>query len=94
MGRRGRRRGPYRVGDEHDEELEPRVITARNRALDAQLERLSRDGRIRAAALIADTFKLDPVAVLEERDELKRNVRLAAHNLIQTEAEKAYKSRK
>lgn len=52
----------------------------------AQLEG---DSRIRAAALIADTFKLDPVAVLEESHLLRRLVRLAAHNVVQTETKRA-----
>lgn len=92
MGRRGRRRGPYRVGD--DEDGEPRVVTARSRAIDAQLARLEADGRVRAAALVADTFKLDPVTVLAEPDLLNRLLRLAAHNVIQTETEKAHKRNK
>lgn len=87
MGRRGGHRGPYRVGD--DDEDEPRVVTARARVIDAQLARLAADGRVRAAALIADTFKLDPVAVLAERDPLKVLIRLAAHNLLQDMHEKA-----
>lgn len=86
MGRRGRRAGPYRVGDDEEDEL---VVTARSRALDAELARLTSDGRVRAAALVAATFRLDPVAVLEERDPLKVNVRIAAHNYLQNEAEKA-----
>ena len=91
MGRRGRRRGPYRVGDEDEDE--PRVVTARSRALDAQLARLAADGRVRAAALIGSTFNLDPVAILEERDPVKVLVRLAAHNYLQNEAEKAHRKR-
>lgn len=87
MGRRGRRHGPYRVAD--DEEDEPGVVTARSKAVDAQLARLMGDSRIRAAALIGDTFKLDPVLILDERDPLKVLVRLAAHNYLQNEAEKA-----
>lgn len=51
----------------------------------AQLEG---DTRIRAAALIADTFNLDPVTVLEETNLLRRLVRLAAHNVVQTEAKR------
>jgi hypothetical protein len=47
------------------------------------------DGRVRAAALVAATFHLDPVAVLDEPDPLKVNVRIAAHNYLQNEAEKA-----
>lgn len=47
---------------------------------------------VRAAALQAETFSMDPVAVLTERDPLKRDVRLAAHNLIQTEIARAHRS--
>lgn len=90
MGRRGDRRGPYRVGEEDDDE--PRVITARSKAIDAQLARLARDGRVYAAAHIADTFKLDPVAVLAERDPLNALIRLAAHNLLQNEAERRHQA--
>ena len=87
MGRRGRRAGPYRVGDDDEDELG--VVTARSRAIDAELARLTGDGRVRAAALVAATFHLDPVAVLDEPDPLKVNVRIAAHNYLQNEAEKA-----
>lgn len=87
MGRRGRRAGPYRVAD--DEEDEPGVVTARSKALTAELARLMGDGRVRAAALVGSTFHLDPVALLEEADPLKVNVRIAAHNYLQNEAEKA-----
>lgn len=89
MGRRRHRGGPYRVGD--DEDGEPGVITAHAAAIGARLARLERDYRIRTVALVADTFKLDPVALLEEPDELKRLIRLAAHNVVQTETEKAQK---
>jgi len=44
--------------------------------------RLEDDSRVRAAALIAATFGLDPVAVLEERRPLAVLVRLAAHNIV------------
>jgi hypothetical protein len=46
---------------------------------------------LRRAALIAETFHLDPVAVLEERDLHKRAVRAAAHNVIQAARQKAAK---
>ena len=36
-------------------------------------------------------FRLDPVAVLDERDEFKESVRIAAHNVISREIEKAHK---
>lgn len=45
-------------------------------------EWLEDNGRVRAAALIAATFGLDPVAVLEERRPLARLIRLAAHNTV------------
>ena len=86
MGRRSRRAGPYRVAD--DEEDEPRV-TARSKAIDAQLARLMGDGRLRSAALVGDKFGLDPVVVLEEPDSFKVLVRIAALNYLQNEAEKA-----
>lgn len=88
MGRRGRPRGPYRVGDEDEGDD---YVTARSAAVDARIKRLEADGRVRTAALVASTFNLDPVAVLDEPDVLKRLVRLAAHNVIQTETEKANK---
>lgn len=89
MGRGGQRRGPYRVGDDEG----PRVVTARSRAIDARLARLTADGRVRAAALVAATFNLDPVAVLAERDPLNVLVRVAAHNYL-VEAEKAAHKRR
>lgn len=92
MGRRGRRSGPYRVAD--DEADEPGVVSVRSKALDAELTRLTNDGRVRAAALVGKTFHLDPVALLEETDPLKVNVRIAAHNYLQNEAEKARRKNK
>jgi hypothetical protein len=47
--------------------------------------------RVRSAALVGETFGLDPVAILEETDELKVLVRLAAHNVVQNEIRKANK---
>lgn len=92
MGRRGRRAGPYRVADGEEDELG--VVTARSKALDAQLVRLMGDGRLRAAALVGQTFGQDPAALLEESDPFKVLVRLAAHNYLQNEAEKAHKRSK
>lgn len=46
---------------------------------------------VRAAALVANTFNLDPVLVLAETDALRRDVRLAAHNVVQSEVKKASK---
>lgn len=91
MGRRGLRGGPYRVGEEDPDEdgWQPVIVTVRQQRVDAMRAQLEGDGRIRAAALIADTFKLDPLTVLEEPDLLRRLVRLAAHNVVQTEAKRA-----
>jgi hypothetical protein len=44
---------------------------------------LTSDQRIVMAAHVAYTFKLDPVAVLEEPDRRKSLVRQAAHLIIQ-----------
>lgn len=44
---------------------------------------------MRAASVVAATFQLDPVAVLEEADPFKRLIRIAAHNIVQTEERKA-----
>lgn len=89
MGRRGGPRGPYRLGEE-DEDA-PGVLNPRARALAEQVTRLEGDGRVKAAALIGQTFSLDPVEVLAERDELRALIRLAAHNIVQTETAKAHK---
>lgn len=91
MGRRprGRRDGPYAVGaDELD--------VARPQGPDGKLlARLEADVRVRNAALIAHTFPgLDPAAILDERDPLKRLLRLAAHNVVQDEAERARRRQK
>jgi hypothetical protein len=46
----------------------------------------------RAAAFVARTFCLDPIAVLMEKDRMKWALRIAAHNLImkaESEAAKA-----
>lgn len=91
MGRRGRRRGPYRVADDDDGEDAGR-ITPRARVLAARIAGYEHDSRVRAAALIGHTFGLDPVLVLDERSVLKRLLRLAAHNIVQTEQAKANKS--
>lgn len=87
MGRRGRPRGPYRVGDEDD----VRVVSAAGRALEEQRRRLEGDGRVKVAALIGSEFGLDPVTLLQETDPLKRLVRLAAYNVVQHEANAAAK---
>lgn len=92
MGRRGRRSGPvgpYRVVD--DEEDGAARLTPRGAALTARLVGYEHDSRIRAAALISHTFGLDPVTVLGERIVLNRLLRLAAHNIVQTEQAKASK---
>lgn len=88
MGRRGlRRRGPYGVGD--DEDGLPAPITLRQARHDAARHTLEADPRLRTAAIIASTFHLDPVDVLGESDRVKRLVRLAAHNVIQRELNRA-----
>lgn len=91
MGRRGGRGGPYRVAGDDDDEDPAGTITARGRALDDLIRRLEGDYRIRNAALVAETFGLDPVLLLEEVDPFKALVRLAAHNAVQNEHEKAAK---
>lgn len=71
MGRehRGRHRRPS-VGGEQ---------TRRDAAL---RELLEGDLRVRDAAIIGRTFRLDPVTVLGERDRFARLVRVAAANII------------
>ncbi|WP_288797841.1 hypothetical protein [uncultured Arsenicicoccus sp.] len=44
---------------------------------------------MRAAALIAYTFHIDPVTVLTEPDAFTAMVRLAAHKVVQNEEEAA-----
>lgn len=87
MGRRGRHAGPYRVGEEDEDGR----VTAAQAAANARLTRLEADPRLVAAARVAATFHLDPVAVLAETDPLRRDLRIAAHNRVQTEAAKANK---
>lgn len=86
MGRRPLRDGPYAVGDEA-QEVRLGVILHQRRD-DRRRQYLEASGRVRAAALVASTFHLDPVEVLAERDPLRRLIRIAAHNVIQTEANK------
>ena len=75
MGRRGRGHGPYAWGDDQ-------LIAPRGPA-HALAERLASDGRVITAARVAHTFPgLDPVAVLDETDPLKRLLRVVAHNVI------------
>lgn len=90
MGRRGRRHGPYGVGDDEDDLR----VTARSLALDAELTRLMGDGRIIAAARVGASFGLDPVALLAERDPFNTKVRVAAHNVLQNDAKRAEKASK
>lgn len=89
MGRRRVRRGPYGVGD--DEDGVPAPIALRNARHEAARLTLEQDPRVRGAARVAATFHLDPVTVLSERVTLRRLVRIAAHNIVQTEASKAAK---
>ena len=87
MGRRGGPRGPYRVAgedDDADDHISPRATAEGQR-----LTTLEADTRVRAAALIGDTFGLDPIAVLAERDPLRRLIRIAAHNIVQNEHQRA-----
>lgn len=86
MGRRARRHGgPYDLG----EEGAGGPITVAGAATRARLARLEADVRVRAAGAVAALFHLDPVLVLEESDPLKADVRIAAHNAVQDERNKA-----
>lgn len=86
MGRRAQRHlGPYDLG----EEGAGGPITVAGAATRARLARLERDVRVRAAAMVAELFGLDPVAVLDESDPLKADVRIAAYNAVQDEQRKA-----
>lgn len=87
MGRAGQR-GPYGI-DEDSGVVSPHAQAAR-----ARLERLEHDPRVRTAALVCSTFHLDPVAYLDERDPFKLLLRIAAHNVVQTETSKASKATK
>lgn len=89
MGRRGQGVGPYRVGDEDLED-----VYGYGSRRDPRLDTLEADARIRSAALVGETFGLDPVLLLAETDELKVLVRLAAHNVVQNETRKANRSSK
>lgn len=93
MGRRAQReqRGPYGLGED-DGAGTP--ITVAGAAAKARLARLEADVRVRAAAIVAATFHLDPAAVLDELDPLKADVRIAAHNVVQTAREQAARARK
>lgn len=44
---------------------------------------------MRTAALVAETFGIDPVLVIEESSTLRTLIRLAAHNIVQGERNKA-----
>lgn len=79
MGRRGHPGGPYGVDADDEDRF----------ALSPKQAFLTADVRVHNAALIAHTFRLDPVLLLEERDPLKRLLRLVAHNIVQQEASKA-----
>lgn len=85
MGRRRGRRRPH-VGDEDEDG--PRPLTAQGRAAVERLAKLEADPRVRAAALVAYTFHLDPAVVIGEEDQLKASVRIAAHNVVQSEERK------
>lgn len=91
MGRGPLRRGPYGVGD--DEDGAPAPITVRQARHDTMRQRLEADPRVRAAALIAHTFGIDPVTVAAERDTLRRLFRLAAHNIVVADLNRRNSSR-
>lgn len=85
---RGRHGGPYGIDEGSG------VVSSHARAARARLERIERDPRVRTAALVCSTFHLDPVAYLDERDPFKLLIRIAAHNVVQTETSKASKAAK
>lgn len=83
MGRRPRRGddvGPH-VGDG------PRRARGHSAELLAKLEK---DPRVRDAGAVAYLFGIDPVLILEERSALRRLLRLAAHNAVQDERNRAH----
>lgn len=84
MGRRGTQGGPYGVGDEDEAAQRPR---------DPRLVWLEGRPQLRDAAVVSETFGLDPVVVLGELDPFNVLVRLAAHNVVLDEQRKAEKKR-
>lgn len=84
MGRGRLHRGPYGLGD--DGEVVGGLIHAAQVRVNARVEWLASDPRVRAAAIVASTFHLDPVALLADPSSLNREVRIAAHNVVQNEA--------
>ena len=61
---------------------------------DGLVERLQAEATLRSAARIARTFRLDPLLVLDDPDEFRWAVRVAAHNVIaQDEKDAADKSK-
>lgn len=86
MGRRRRQRGPH----DADGLGEPRLSVV-GTFYKALLGRLEADPRVRDAALIGEVFGLDPVAVLDEPKPFRRLLRVAAHNVVQDERERAEK---
>lgn len=86
MGRGGLRSGPYELDEG---EFVPLVTYRANSRAERVRLFLEGDARVRAAALVGDTFNLDPVDVLDEADQLRRQVRVAAHNIVQRETAKA-----
>ena len=86
MGRGGLRSGPYELDEG---EYVPLVVYRANTRAERVRLFLEADPRVRAAALVGDTFNLDPVALLEEPDQLRRQVRVAAHNIVQAAIAKA-----
>lgn len=86
MGRRGLRHGPY---DLDEGEYVPLVVVRDGARTERILRALEESPRMRAAAIVAATFGRDPVSVLAETDPFKRLIRIAAHNIVQTEERKA-----
>lgn len=75
----------YGAVDDLEDRRPPPI--AHEQALD-RIARLAEDARVRNAAQVASTFGMDPVTVLEETDDLKRLVRLAAARIVQDESRK------
>lgn len=86
MGGPALQHGPYQLDD--DGEPVPLVVAMHHQRDARRLRTLEQHPRVRAVAAVARTFRLDPVAVAEEADPLRRLLRIAAHNIVQAEAAK------